>query len=572
MFAASYAPYTVAQQRDYAPYTSTYQHDTVSARARYVSAISRAREAEMEYAAYLVQQEREREQQRERERQRQHANLLRQQREEQARARAAAVKRLEALLWHAAVSSLLNAQSGRAQLQVPPREVTKPTPVPANVPQLRRNRVRPVRAPDAPSAEPVSAVRSALQRRLASEPSVEVHATIRQILSHLAPTSTPQPPVATAGPSQPPAVPNSLARVQRLERAFRALAADFVFPPQLDFPSPATSATADALPYTPRNAPVRQYEHALNGLLAQLDAVDSEGDAGVRTQRKRVVGMVEAALGEVDRIVEGRWKLFDVRARPSAAVPAATGFNADQASSSAPSPAGPSTLANDASVSTTNADQQSSDATASTAVSDSTPEPQPPTTEQPSQAETTSTPTKDATTDGDASASTTNGDQPRSEVTTASESDGTPEPELPEPSQTAAPSLEATEEQQPTAPEESNEQPVAPEEDPESLQLPATVLANEGPEPASVPPVTAHLESELPAVSAVETPAPSDEANVAAPAVLVSPKSLSLVTAFPDEEPVIVDSEPILVYSVSEPRDDTDSESVSTSSWSEIED
>ncbi|KAJ7707809.1 hypothetical protein B0H17DRAFT_1192243 [Mycena rosella] len=54
------------------------------------------------------------------------------------------------------------------------REVPKPTPSPNNAPQLqRRNRVRPARAQDAPLDTPVSAVRTALKRRLASEPSVE---------------------------------------------------------------------------------------------------------------------------------------------------------------------------------------------------------------------------------------------------------------------------------------------------------------------------------------------------------------------------------------------------------------
>ncbi|TFY80611.1 hypothetical protein EWM64_g3401 [Hericium alpestre] len=57
----------------------------------------------------------------------------------------------------------------------------------------------------------------------------------------------------------------------------------------------------EGLAYTPTNAPVRAYEHALNHLLERLDAVESEGDEEVRRRRKEVVLDVERALAEVDR-------------------------------------------------------------------------------------------------------------------------------------------------------------------------------------------------------------------------------------------------------------------------------
>ncbi|KAJ7178568.1 hypothetical protein C8R43DRAFT_464489 [Mycena crocata] len=280
MFALSYTP----------SYPSTYQRDAPSTRERYVSAISRVRQAEAEYVAYLAQQERVRWE----------ARLLQQRRKEQARA---ALKRMQMLVVHAAVSSLLNAQSSGEPQRVPaPENAEQPTVnTDTSGAQLRKNRVRVVR----PQETPVIAVRNALKSRLASEPSVEVHATIRRILSDIS---------ATPRPEDLP-VPPAVAAIRSLERAFRTLATEFVFPPQLDFtPSSSGSYSAAKLPYTPRNAPVRHYEHALNGLLAQLDDIDSQGDTGVRGQRKLVVGLVEKALEELDRIVEGRWKLQDTRA------------------------------------------------------------------------------------------------------------------------------------------------------------------------------------------------------------------------------------------------------------------
>ncbi|KAJ7127110.1 hypothetical protein C8R44DRAFT_780429 [Mycena epipterygia] len=349
MFAPSYAP----------SYISAYQRDPTSPRDRYVSALSRVQQAEMEYVAYLAQQERAKlaqqehaklvqqeraklvQQERARLAQQARAKLVQQQRNEQARA--VAVKTLQTFVLHAAVSSLLNGQASydgpqpqgrRAPFAHP--DVAKPISSRDEQSQLqRRNRVRIVRPQEAPVERPVLAVRDALKRRLASEPNVEVHATIHRLLADLS-----APPKHV---DQAPAVPRSLAAVQHLDRAFRRLASEFAFPPQLDFtPAPtelSSAYPAAKLPYTPRNAPVRHFEHALNDLLSQLDAVDSEGDANVRSERKRVVGMVEKALADLDRIVEGRWKLQDTRARApredawpvastSASVPAAPSLSA----------------------------------------------------------------------------------------------------------------------------------------------------------------------------------------------------------------------------------------------------
>lgn len=131
----------------------------------------------------------------------------------------------------------------------------------------------------------------------------------------------------------------ALSTVQRVEDSLRDLRATFVFPSALDFtpssssssassPAPVNnilpttanttesvstttttddSATATStdpeLAFTPRNAPLRAYEHALNGLLAQLDGVVSGGDARVRARRRAVVEAVEGALKEIERHV-----------------------------------------------------------------------------------------------------------------------------------------------------------------------------------------------------------------------------------------------------------------------------
>jgi hypothetical protein len=49
---------------------------------------------------------------------------------------------------------------------------------------------------------------------------------------------------------------------------------------------------------------VRAYEHALNGLLGRLDAIESDGNEEVRDVRRGVVREVERALKEVERKVK----------------------------------------------------------------------------------------------------------------------------------------------------------------------------------------------------------------------------------------------------------------------------
>ncbi|KAH9886715.1 hypothetical protein C8Q73DRAFT_715058 [Cubamyces lactineus] len=102
----------------------------------------------------------------------------------------------------------------------------------------------------------------------------------------------------------------SLAQIKDVEDALRKLESTFEFPEHLDFVDPVSEdADADAeepgaLAYTTNNTPVHAYEHALNGLLTKLDAVESNGDLAVRGRRKEVVREVERALEAVERRVE----------------------------------------------------------------------------------------------------------------------------------------------------------------------------------------------------------------------------------------------------------------------------
>ncbi|KAF9810130.1 hypothetical protein IEO21_07113 [Rhodonia placenta] len=142
----------------------------------------------------------------------------------------------------------------------------------------------------------------------------------------------------------------SLGTIQEVEDALHALEASFVFPEHLDFSPHAASAastpdqeprelgTQNGLMYTSSNRAVHAHEHALNGLLARLDAVDSRGDLEVRGRRKEVVNEIERALREIERRVEesrerGNAKANDVEADAKAAAVSAS--PADPASTAA---------------------------------------------------------------------------------------------------------------------------------------------------------------------------------------------------------------------------------------------
>ncbi|KAG6831992.1 hypothetical protein H0H92_006027, partial [Tricholoma furcatifolium] len=132
----------------------------------------------------------------------------------------------------------------------------------------------------------------------------------------------------SANPASPE-LKSSFSKIRAIETAFNALKASFTLPAELDFvpPSPSFSETApsdpeasnvtDHLSYSPLNRPVRSYEQALTVLLTELDSVESLGDASVRKSRKEVVERVEKALEELERDLEGRWKIRVTQSEPN---------------------------------------------------------------------------------------------------------------------------------------------------------------------------------------------------------------------------------------------------------------
>ncbi|KAB5592871.1 hypothetical protein CTheo_3660 [Ceratobasidium theobromae] len=125
-------------------------------------------------------------------------------------------------------------------------------------------------------------------------------------------------PVSTQTPSGPVPEPKlelepksvdtapSHAEIQSILTSFAALQSGFVLPTYLDF-DPTSTPTSPKLAYTPANASLRGYEHALTGILTQLDAVESFGDVEVRRVRKEAVKTVEKELERLDAIKMGAW-------------------------------------------------------------------------------------------------------------------------------------------------------------------------------------------------------------------------------------------------------------------------
>jgi BAG domain len=102
-------------------------------------------------------------------------------------------------------------------------------------------------------------------------------------------------------PSSPPSrtAPSSLSIIRDIRSALARLSDGFSLPSSLDF----SDDEPDGLAYTPTNAPVRVYEHALDELLAQLDAVETDGDEEVRVVRRAAVKEVEKAIEDVEKKV-----------------------------------------------------------------------------------------------------------------------------------------------------------------------------------------------------------------------------------------------------------------------------
>ncbi|KAH9056423.1 hypothetical protein EDB87DRAFT_1636869 [Lactarius vividus] len=93
----------------------------------------------------------------------------------------------------------------------------------------------------------------------------------------------------------PPRPVSPLTTIRAVRNQFSNLESTFKFPTVLDFDQ-------SVLSISPINAPVRTYENTLNGLLEQLDAIDSDGDEG----------KVEKALEDLERRVSEEASRFQV--------------------------------------------------------------------------------------------------------------------------------------------------------------------------------------------------------------------------------------------------------------------
>ena len=109
----------------------------------------------------------------------------------------------------------------------------------------------------------------------------------------------------------------ALSSVEHVQDTLAKLQANFALPTELDHYAPSTddrdetasvssvssSDLTKLIPYTKANKPVYKYENELNGLLEELDRIDSHGDAEVREKRKVVVKAIEKALEGVEHVV-----------------------------------------------------------------------------------------------------------------------------------------------------------------------------------------------------------------------------------------------------------------------------
>jgi hypothetical protein len=131
---------------------------------------------------------------------------------------------------------------------------------------------------------------------------------------------------ASVTPKEPSSldVARAMDTLTNIEASFRTLMEDFdpktlsnlVFtsPPSYvvdDENSDSTIDSTSRLAYTSRNGPVRFYIHSLNGILEQLDAIESYGNEELRAFRKEIVGRVEAALEDIEHEVGLRLRVHE---------------------------------------------------------------------------------------------------------------------------------------------------------------------------------------------------------------------------------------------------------------------
>lgn len=95
-------------------------------------------------------------------------------------------------------------------------------------------------------------------------------------------------------PSHGPQPVSPLTTIRAIRNKLSNVESKFRFPAVVDF-------NESGLTVSPNNAPLRAYENTLNGLLEQLDTIESDGDEEVRNLRREAVREVEKALEELER-------------------------------------------------------------------------------------------------------------------------------------------------------------------------------------------------------------------------------------------------------------------------------
>ncbi|KZS89348.1 hypothetical protein SISNIDRAFT_527172 [Sistotremastrum niveocremeum HHB9708] len=102
-----------------------------------------------------------------------------------------------------------------------------------------------------------------------------------------------------------PKAQSPLDKLAAIRSEFVSLTSSFSFPTTLVF-DPASPSPK--LAFNTINAALHSYEESLMKLLSKLDAVESDGDENIRTTRKEIARLVEAALQGLDAEKEEMWK------------------------------------------------------------------------------------------------------------------------------------------------------------------------------------------------------------------------------------------------------------------------
>ncbi|KAG8747105.1 hypothetical protein FRC12_014148 [Ceratobasidium sp. 428] len=198
------------------------------------------------------------------------------------------------------VQDLFDALYGRPRPRSPSPDVSGRRSM-STAPRVARERP--------PSVEPKTKVRFATEDSAVSDTEEPSNNGPDPDTTPSVASSTPDDAIDDSQNQQIDTSPSRKAVVDILSK-FANLKSSFTFPATLDFlpPPEGVLAPAPKLAYTPNNAPLHQYEHLLTGLLTQLDAVESYGDAEVRKARKDAVKEIEKELEELDGRKVNEWR------------------------------------------------------------------------------------------------------------------------------------------------------------------------------------------------------------------------------------------------------------------------